>query len=137
MIRASLIGFFLLFTVCSLCGKDFVSLGRHSWRCKSKIVYEDRTNSNGNTIPRIPIQKAGVTANISGVKCCCGKLCKGVRGLKAHQRSCRVTTGLNENLQNHLIEEVESGVEYDSVLDSDNTSDIIVDNSNLPAIKKE
>ena len=29
-------------------------------------------------------------SNCSEVKCCCGKHCNGLRGLKMHQRSCRV-----------------------------------------------
>ena len=40
-----------------------------------------------------------------GVKCCCGKVCKGARGLKMHQRSCRVILGLNEELLEHVIEQ--------------------------------
>ena len=31
------------------------------------------------------------------IKCCCGKACKGVKGLKMHQRRCRVLGGLDEN----------------------------------------
>ena len=30
------------------------------------------------------------------IKCCCGKACKGVKGLKMHQRRCRVLEGLGE-----------------------------------------
>ena len=30
------------------------------------------------------------------VHCCCGKKCKGIRGLKTHQRTCRLTKGLND-----------------------------------------
>ena len=32
---------------------------------------------------------------INGIKCSCGKICKGVKGLKMHQRRCRVIEGLS------------------------------------------
>ena len=41
----------------------------------------------------------------SGVKCFCGKVCKGARGLKMHQRSCRVILGLNEELLEDVFEQ--------------------------------
>lgn len=47
------------------------------------------------------------------VKCCCGRLCKGNRGLKMHQRSCRVVLDLNyqlrADLNNAAVTEQESG----------------------------
>ena len=36
MFRCSLASCLLVFIVCSFCGKDFKSLGRHVWRCKEK-----------------------------------------------------------------------------------------------------
>ena len=38
------------------------------------------------------------------VKCCCGKVCKGARGLKMHQRSCRVIDNLEDELQQQMAE---------------------------------
>ena len=40
--------------------------------------------------------------NKNQVQCCCGKKCKGLRGLKSHPRSCRTIRGLNGNLCNEL-----------------------------------
>ena len=34
--------------------------------------------------------------------CSCGKQCKSLKGLKAHQRSCRTTQGLHGNLLEEL-----------------------------------
>ena len=34
---------------------------------------------------------------IETVKCCCGKACKGAKGLKMHQRRCRIIEGLNDD----------------------------------------
>ena len=38
-------------------------------------------------------------------KCICGKKCKGLRGLKVHQRSCRAITSLNSD--NIVIDNIE------------------------------
>ena len=48
------------------------------------------------------------TCNSGSVKCCCGKVCKGIRGLKTHQRRCRVIVGLRGNLYEELVEEIAS-----------------------------
>ena len=40
--------------------------------------------------------------NTDHVKCCCGKQCKGLRGLKMHQRSCRVIKDLDKELTYHI-----------------------------------
>ena len=40
--------------------------------------------------------------NENHIRCCCGKKCKGLRGLKSHQRSCCTIRGLNGNLFNEL-----------------------------------
>ena len=45
------------------------------------------------------------------VKCCCGKQCKGLCGLKAHQRSCHILFGL----QNDILE----GIEYNQSENND------------------
>ena len=38
----------------------------------------------------------------SEISCVCGKVCKGNRGLKSHQRTCRTIRGLNQELTNAL-----------------------------------
>ena len=54
MIRASLLA---LFSMLIICGKEFVSLGRHSWHCKGKVDYEleitDVITSSGNCSSRM------------------------------------------------------------------------------------
>ena len=47
-----------------------------------------------------------VISRRSVIKCCCGKICKGARGLKMHQRSCRVIHGLNDELYNDIEEQI-------------------------------
>ena len=66
--------------------------------------------------------------NTSIVKCCCEKQCKGLRGLKAHQRSCRTLIGL----QKDILE----GIEYNQSENND-VSDIDIENqiNSLPDVK--
>jgi tRNA(Ile2) C34 agmatinyltransferase TiaS len=45
MIRSSLVAMLAICAVCSFCGKDFVTLGRHSWRCKEKINQDRPANT--------------------------------------------------------------------------------------------
>ena len=37
MIRSSLLAMLAICAVCSFCGKEFVTLGRHTWRCKERL----------------------------------------------------------------------------------------------------
>ena len=61
MISKWVIVFFLAFTVCEFCGKDFESLNRHRWRCKSRShqsssnrnVDNNNTSSNNIVNPEI------------------------------------------------------------------------------------
>ena len=104
---------FIIFTlsvlaVCSFCGEDFISLGRHTWRCKRKLhqgaSQNDVTNGNSHLPQDLFNLKNNMSdnngpANTEEIKCACGKKCKGLRGLKAHQRSCQtIKTLCNEVL---------------------------------------
>ena len=99
MIRSSLIAMLVICAVCAFCGKEFVTLGRHSWRCKQRLNH-DRP---GKSVNQMPVMYSPVRiSNTNDVKCYCGKSCKGKRGLKMHQRSCRVLHGLNDELLTDL-----------------------------------
>ena len=54
MIRASLLALFSTLIICGFCGKEFVSLGRHSWRCKSKVEYNQEPTANVNPVMEMP-----------------------------------------------------------------------------------
>ena len=89
-------------TRCPYCNEDFVSLGRHTWRCRARRTSStpasttdsiaDGNNINnghsGNT-SYLPMSSQN-QANVVFLKCSCGRSCKGRRGLRAHQRSCAV-----------------------------------------------
>ena len=102
-------------TVCSFCNLDFKSLGRHQWRCKAKLRQQEGYNVRPEEQMTVDVndQIASQTENLLDeavsagqeqdlnpqyVHCCCGKKCKGIRGLKAHQRTCRFIKGLNDEL---------------------------------------
>ena len=54
MIRASLL---TLFSIRGFCGKEFVSLGRHSWGCKGKVDYDTEITSRDIPAMKIPPQE--------------------------------------------------------------------------------
>ena len=121
-----------------------MSLGRHQWRCNNKIndrdsnVYSNHSASHGiNTEPVItPPTTAAVKK--SGTKCCCGKVCKGARGLKMHQRSCRVIMGLNKELLENVFEQEESNNNCAGDLDDIDTTSVYNTNqeAEYPELKK-
>ena len=112
MFRCSLISCLIVFVICSYCGKDFKSLGRHIWRCKDKV----KTNSKDKNDAHVTGDKEDTTSttvadmlsprtNCSLVKCSCVKICNGRRGLKMHQRSCRVIKDLSGELSENQCNE--------------------------------
>ena len=93
-----------VFVVCSFCDKDFKSLGRHQWQCKQCVSGQHHASVN-RPLLQPDLNNADSACNTGIVKCCCGKVCKGIRGLKAH---CRVIVALHGNLYEELEEEVAS-----------------------------
>ena len=104
MIRASLLALFSTLINMWFCGKEFVSLGRHSWRCKSKVEYNQEPTANVNPVMEMPAQECLPVRSCKAIKCCCGKVCKGPRGLKMHQRSCRIIDDLEDELKQQMTE---------------------------------
>ena len=107
MLRRSVLFHFTVMVICSCSGDDFKSLGRHSWRCKKKLNVSNVDNFNGNeqsqqqSHSRVLLDSGNTNtllspSNCHCVKCCCGKICKGIRGRKMHQRTCRVVKDLTE-----------------------------------------
>ena len=109
MFHSPLMVLLFIFAVCSFCGKEFVSLGRHSRRCKSKLHREsESSNARNISSPLLPPESIKVVTNgCKNVNCSCGKQCKGLKGIKAHQRLCRIIQGLHGNLLYDLDNEIE------------------------------
>ena len=74
------------------------------------------TQSNAE-IDDAVLRNQGRISNVDYVKCCCGKKCKGLRGLKGHQRSCRFIKGMCSDLL--LPHEGEITNEHDQISDAD------------------
>ena len=94
MFRLHLLWFLLFYVVCAYCGKGFIALGLHQWRCKKRTPINLGPKSTIYTASPKDKDSANI---VQMVKCCCGKTCKGVKGLKMHQRRCRTLEGLSED----------------------------------------
>ena len=92
-------------TNCDYCNKEFSSIGRHLWRCPSRVTGPAQPQRNlavqgefensyqGNIAASLTASTndpAVNTLNAELITCSCGRLCKGRRGLVAHQRTCRM-----------------------------------------------
>ena len=98
MVRYAFTTILLVLVVCSFCGKDFKSLGRHVWRCKEKIK-GNKEKDQGDAPDDMdaetsPKSLSSTSRNPPTVNCSCRKMCNGLNGLNMHQRSCRVIKGL-------------------------------------------
>ena len=98
--------------VCNFCGDDFKVLGRHSWRCKKRFSSNNNDGNHGNESSVVD-NVSNVNVNVNDpndpsntyiIKCICGKPCKGLKGLKAHQRSCRTVVTLSDE-SNYAIKD--------------------------------
>ena len=89
-------------TKCEFCHKEFSCIGRHVWRCPA------RSTSAQATRPTSPPDGPGVQPSVSSIaapvippipieqlKCVCGRMCKGRRGLTAHKRSCKIISAID------------------------------------------
>ena len=93
---------------CEYCEKDFTYINKHIWRCKVKLSKIQQTSIVNNDFsvetsetslvnidnnipatndPPVILENSN---NIDSYTCYCGKKCKGLRGLQAHKRACRV-----------------------------------------------
>ena len=73
------------------CGKDLVALGRHQWQCTQR-VHRSTTVSPLATDTVSRVRKI----DVASIKCYCGKSCKGIKGLRIHEKSCRIVKNLGE-----------------------------------------
>ena len=118
--------------ICNYCQEDFKVLGHHNWRCKAR-AQQGRTTIEVNQQPAeiIPENDPVVSSTIT---CCCGKKCKGHRGLKKHQRSCRTINGLQDITTNDINHEETASSEADgNEVDIDS---LLGDTANNPILKK-
>ena len=117
MFRVSLISLFFVFIVCSFCGKDFKSLGQ----AKSRDKERKNANTTGDSVyeTSLPVIDSELCSSTCvSVKCSCGKICNGQRGLKMHQSSCRVIKDLSgETFENESIDDCLPTTESAPIID--------------------
>ena len=136
MIRASLLALFSTLIIRGFCAKEFVSLGCHSWRCKSKVEYNQEPTTHVNPVMETPAQECLPIKTCRAIKCCCGKVCKGPRGLKMHQRSCKIIDDLEDELQQQMTE-ILSEEENEDSIDKENHENLPVNaQENVPELRK-
>ena len=80
----------LSMVVCTFCGNDFRSVNRHIWRCQARM-------EEINPEPDGEMEEITNMARNEHI-CVCGKSCKGLRGLRGHQRSCRSIKHMKDEL---------------------------------------
>ena len=136
MIRASLLALFSTLIICGFCGKEFISLGRHTWRCKNKVEFEQTSQQNGVPNVEIRSQECLPINSYKVVKCCCGKICKGARGLKMHQRSCKVIDDMQEELKQQMTDALNDQICDDNVQSVEDTFSRLNAQETLPDLKR-
>ncbi|ESO09190.1 hypothetical protein HELRODRAFT_184022 [Helobdella robusta] len=149
-------------TICIHCNKSFVSIGRHSWRCTKLNTI---SNVNISTVitasvsPNLNVNNSSnnINSNFSNfnsnnvdnlLSCCCGKYCKGRRGLIMHQRSCKMfkTLRVTNKKSNHendcssspsspRLPTSASASETDPSSTSTESTDVDTSESLLPGVK--
>ena len=132
---------FLALTVREFCGKDFKEANMHNWRCKSRShqsssnnhVANEKASSSNIVNPEIINNRS--VANVEHIHCSCGKKCKGLRGLKAHQRSCRVIKSMSDNFVDNL-NNYYNELNDENNIDNNIENNLIDDNMNeSPSLK--
>ena len=105
--KVIVIDILVVFFICSFCKKDLEVLNCHSWRCKEELKNQRNEGNHANDIVSNNFNTVNPDRNEilnnDCTKCICGKKCKGLRGLKVHQRSCRAIISLNNNRQFRLL----------------------------------
>ena len=73
--------------------------------------------------------------SIKAVKCCCGKVCKGARGLKMHQRSCTVIDDLEDELHQQMTDALNDQQNEDDAGPINPEISLLNDHDNFPELK--
>ncbi|CAB4031114.1 Hypothetical predicted protein [Paramuricea clavata] len=102
-------------TICEYCGKDFKSLGRHIWRCKSRVGHpshaenerqsnNERSSNTERTDHQVNINADGeLVGECAKFRCYCGRMFLSYRSLTLHRRSCYIGNS-SGNLSDLFVE---------------------------------
>ena len=100
---------FTILVICSFCNKNFVSLGRHSWRCREDVLNNSRLSQTPiilATITTIILKEVILQLNHHYNKAllltfmCIADVEENVKdfAILKHRRTCRFVMGLTEEL---------------------------------------
>ena len=93
--------------------------------------------TNVNPVMVMPAQECLPVKSCKAIKCCCGKVCKGPRGLKMHQRSCRIIDDLEDELQQQMTEILSDDQENEDNIDQlDHKNSSINIQENVPDLRE-
>ena len=70
-----------------------------------------------------------MVSNVEYISCSCGQQCKGLRGLKAHPRLCRVMKSVGDNFVDNLENDYKE-LNYDNNFDIDVDKNLLVYTTN-------
>src|SRR6218665_3192325 len=124
---------------CEFCNKDFTCVKRHTWRCRARITSSNAQVSapvpNNNVIDNLlkdPIrnttgQEEVLNKETQWLECVCGKRCKGRRGLRKHQGTCRTNKLLmvGERDMSHRETSEEDQPKNSEVSDRDDLTELL------------
>ena len=127
------------FVICNFCQRDFLVLKRHQWRCKSKTSMTEHNQTN-NDSPNALFNNAAINLNntsgrsniSSNMKCACGKNCKGLKGLKSHQRTCKTIKSISDKNYSNCDDEIQHNESEDISMDDVNEAPNFRQGINLP-----
>ena len=100
-----------------ICFMLFVGVVKPKWRCKTRIDQSNHSN-DVDYHETLPVIKNNTSSSSNLISCICGKQCKGLRGLKAHHRSCRIIRYFNKDIVNELNSQ---DTNEDDLIDIDST----------------
>ena len=134
MSSESLLVFMVTLVVCSFCGIEFPSVGRHIWRCKQRndgIASSNNNQGDENSSNSEQIPAGTIHRQLESIKCACGRTGADLRGLRAHQRACKAIKNLHHTT---IDENVENNSTHDDIINDE--EDIgCPDNASFKSIK--
>ena len=82
--------------------KSIDHVNKHKWRCKTRFDQSNHSNIIRNQDTLLVIDNK-ISRSTDLISCDCGEQCKGLKGLKAHHRSCKTVKSFDMEIVNETI----------------------------------
>ena len=123
---------YAIYVLCG-CGSGLVYTYTHTHTHTHTHIHTHTQQSQQLSHSQVVLDSGNTNTSLSpnnchSMKCCCGKICKGIRGLKMHQRTCRVVKDLTEETFEFVEENLTDSYNndnYNENLDTNITSSIL------------